>query len=170
MAETGALAGIGNSADNLIVGNSSDNVIGGGGGNDNLYGQGGNDFVNGDAGNDYLYGGAGNDTLFGGDGQDRFLFDSALGPSNVDRILDFDVANDKIVLKASIFVGLAPVSLASSAFEVGPWATSGATRIFYDSSAGALYYDADGFGLAAAVKFADLQPGLSLQASQFEVN
>ena len=51
----------------------------------------GNDSANiltGGAFGDYLEGGLGNDTLTGGAGADKFVFGSALGPTNIDTITD----------------------------------------------------------------------------------
>jgi Ca2+-binding RTX toxin-like protein len=75
----GAIFGVGNEADNLLIGNESANLLLGGAGNDSLfggnggdqlYGQDGVDTLFGEGGVDYLIGGAGNDVLFGGDDGD----------------------------------------------------------------------------------------------------
>jgi VCBS repeat-containing protein len=87
----GALTGIGNSGDNLIVGFGADNqtllgldgddIMYGGDGNDNLIGGLGNDYVDGGAGNDVLDGAgdsAGLDTFAGGAGDDIYgIYNSA---------------------------------------------------------------------------------------------
>ncbi len=54
-----AIAGTGNTLDNILTGNSANNSLSGGSGNDTL---------NGGAGNDWLNGGTGADSLNGGDG------------------------------------------------------------------------------------------------------
>jgi serralysin len=59
--------------------------------------------------------------------------------------------------------------LAAAAFTTGAAATDGAHRIIYDSSTGALLYDPDGNGVAAAVQFAQLATGLSLTENNFQV-
>ena len=178
MAETGAIAGIGNALDNVIVGNSFNNVIGGGGGNDTLYGQGGDDFVNGDSGNDSLsggdgndtlQGGAGNDTLVGGAGADIFVIDQSLLSSNIDWFSDFNVFEDHIRLGASLFQALSPGALAANAFVIGGASGSSATRIIYNSGTGAVFFDADGTGGAAPVQIAALAAGLPITAGNFFV-
>jgi Ca2+-binding RTX toxin-like protein len=66
-----AVAGTGNSLDNIIRGNEAANTLAGLGGIDTLYGNGGDDALDGGAGDDKLFGGLGNDTLTGGTGYDR---------------------------------------------------------------------------------------------------
>ena len=60
----------------------------GGTGADTLYGGGGAD---------RLEGGSGNDVLKGDGGFDRFVFNMAAGTIDVDTILGFDVAHNKLV-------------------------------------------------------------------------
>jgi Ca2+-binding RTX toxin-like protein len=162
LAETGAVSGIGNDADNVIVGNSANNVLGGGGGADILYGQGGADYLNGDSGNDTLYGGDGNDTLYGGAGADIFVFDTPLGPGNVDTVADFTPGQDKIALSPAVFTALAGGSLNASTFQVSASATSAASRVFYNTSTGGLFYDPDGTGGAGALQIASLPGSLAM--------
>jgi serralysin len=153
-----AIGGFGNDS---ITGNSVANM---------LKGNGGNDTISGLAGNDKLHGGLGNDTLTGGSGNDQFVFDTLLNAkSNVDRITDFYVPGDQIVLENSIFTKLASGSLAASAFMIGSKALDVLDRIIYDSNSGALYYDADGSGQGSAVQFAWLSPKLALTAADFLV-
>ena len=64
-------------------------------GHDWLEGGSGVDTISGGVGNDVLAGGSGNDVLFGGAGNDLFVFTKSSG---VDRVSDFDVVNDHIVL------------------------------------------------------------------------
>jgi Ca2+-binding RTX toxin-like protein len=73
-----AIAGTGNSLDNMIFGSGSNNSINGLAGNDSLYGWGGDDSLNGGDGNDILEGCdnptfAEKDTLTGGGGSDTFV-------------------------------------------------------------------------------------------------
>ena len=42
-------------------------------------------------------------------------------------------------------------------------------RVVYNSATGALFYDADGTGAAAAVRFAILDPGLHLTRADFAI-
>lgn len=140
------------------------------GGDDRLNGFGGNDKLDGGGGRDTLNGGLGNDTLTGGAGQDTFVFDTTLGPNNIDTITDFSVRDDSISLARSVFSAIGPIGqLASSAFYVGAAAHDATDRIIYNSQTGALYYDADGNGAGAAQQFAQLTPGLKLTNADFWV-
>lgn len=67
---TGALRGVGNAVNNIMIGNDGANVLEGLDGNDSLSGMAGNDTLYGGAGNDSLSGGDGNDFLYGGGGYD----------------------------------------------------------------------------------------------------
>lgn len=149
-----AINGRGNALANTIYGNQGNNILGG---------MAGNDYLSAAAGNDRLYGGAGHDRLIGGAGADRFYFDSPLDAlTNVDRIIDFSVADDTIVLDQTIFSALATGSLSSSAFRVGTAAADADDRIIYDGTTGRLYYDADGNGTGLKVLFATITAGLPL--------
>lgn len=53
-------------------------------------------------------------------GNDRFFFSAALGPTNVDRIYDFDPIADTIRLDDAIFGGLSLGSLSPGAFALWP--------------------------------------------------
>jgi serralysin len=134
----------------------------------------GNGFANtlvGGAGNDTLDGGSGNDTLIGGAGADHFVFRTGLGASNVDTILDFNPAEDRILLDNSAFKALKHTgALAADAFTTGTAATQADDRIIYNADSGALYYDADGSGgKAAAIHFATIDAHLSLTQLDFQV-
>lgn len=136
-----AIDGIGNGLTNTLLGNSASNILNGGGGND---------------------------SLTGGAGSDTFAFDTALGAANVDTIADFSVADDTIQLENGIFTALgAPGTLAASGFVIGSAAQDADDRILYDSASGALSYDADGTGAAAAIRFATLATGLALTSADF---
>lgn len=128
-------------------------------------------------GNDTLNGGLGNDTLDGGAGNDQYIFNSATA-SNIDTLLSFTTGADKIVLENGIFTGLGATTgnfLAADArfySGVGVTAAHDATdRLIYNTSTGALYYDADGIGATAKVQIAvigtTLHPGLA--ATDFAV-
>ena len=134
-----AINGAGNALANVITGNSGANRL------------------SGDAGNDTLEGGAGADRLTGGIGADTFVFNQSSG---IDRITDFAKGTDKISLSKSDFSGLGDVgTLTSEAFYAAAGAVTahdGTDRVIYNKTTGALYYDADGQGGAAAVQFAVL--------------
>lgn len=135
---------------------------------DTLIGDSGANKISGGGGNDTLYGGLGADILTGGTGKDRFVFDTTPSASNVDTIVDFNVKEDKIWLDSKIFSAVASGStVSSSMFYIGSAAHDANDQIIYDSTNGKLYYDEDGSGAAAAVQFAELQPGLSLTATNF---
>jgi Ca2+-binding RTX toxin-like protein len=153
--------GAGNALANKIVGNRGSN---------RLEGEGGADLLIGGDRYDRLFGGEGNDRLEGGLHADRFYFDTALGSGNVDTILDFAPGEDKILLDDAIFRALPAGALADDALAIGSAATSAVHRIVYNPSTGALLYDADGDGGAAAVQFAMLANNASsLAASDFLV-
>jgi Ca2+-binding RTX toxin-like protein len=136
-------SGIGNSLDNRVIGNTGYNT---------------------------LDGGPGNDTLTGRAGPDIFRFATTLsGTTNVDRVTDFNVVEDRIALhypafRAFVFSdgGLSPTK-----FHVGTSATTAAHRIVYNPNSGYLYYDLDGSGSIPAVRFARLSPNLPLTSGHF---
>jgi serralysin len=141
----------GNGLSNVLTGNSGNNVLEGG------------------TGHDTLDGGAGADTLAGGTGNDTFRFTTALGVGNVDTISDYSVANDTIQLDNAVFTGLAAGALAAGAFNTGAAATQADDRIVYNSATGALLFDVDGLGGAAAIHFATLSTGLVMNNAEFLV-
>ncbi|SEM07518.1 Ca2+-binding protein, RTX toxin-related [Syntrophus gentianae] len=150
---------IGSNYNDNLTGNNTNNNLSGLNGNDILSGLGGNDILYGDAGNDRLNGGLGNDKLTGGAGADYFDFRTALNATtNKDTITDFSVADDTIRLENSIMTGLGTATgvLAVGAFHSGTVniATQADDRIIYNTSTGALFYDADGTGATAAVQIA----------------
>lgn len=135
-------------------------------------GEAGSDTLRGGNGSDLLDGGLAADALFGGAGEDSFRFSTALGDGNVDRIRDFDVDDDLILLDSLVFADLdAEGALSFGAFQAN---STGAAqdlndRIIYNTRDGMLYYDADGSGAAEAVQFARLNAGLDLEAANFYV-
>jgi Ca2+-binding RTX toxin-like protein len=156
-----AVSGTGNGLANRITGNGAANILKGGSGADTLDGA---------AGSDALFGGSGKDSLEGGGGADEFTFDSALGSSNVDVILDFYAPSDSICLSRTIFTAAGPNGrLSSLAFCAGTAAADRSDRIVYDQAAGKIFYDADGSGAAAQILFATVAPGTLLGYSDFVV-
>jgi Ca2+-binding RTX toxin-like protein len=142
-----------------ISGNAGNNSLTGTGFSDTLIGNAGNDTINGGAGNDYLYGGLGNDSLTGGSGADAFVFDSAPNArNNLDTVSDFVSGTDKIQFSKAIYTKLGPIgALSANEFYAAANAVRGADaldRIIYNTTSGALYYDADGSGNGAAIQIA----------------
>ncbi|WP_280136966.1 MULTISPECIES: hypothetical protein [unclassified Rhizobium] len=170
-----------NGDDKLYGGNGNDK-LGGDAGNDQLYGEGGNDALTGGIGNDLLNGGigndilrgqAGNDTLTGGAGKDTFIFDTALSAStNVDKITDFNVADDTIQLENAIFTKLTKTgTLSADAFYAS---TSGkahdaSDRIIYETDTGKLIYDSNGNASGGEVLIATLSKNLALTNADFVI-
>ena len=121
----------------------------------------------GNNGANVLDGKGGADVLTGRGGADSFLFSTALGTGNVDRITDFAV-EDTVRLSKSVFSALAPGQLAGSAFKNISAGTADADdRILYKQATGELFYDADGSGSGIAVKFAVLDNKAALTAADF---
>lgn len=141
---TVAINGTGNAEINRITGNGASNI---------------------------LNGMTGSDSLTGGLGADFFVFSTTLGPTNIDLIADYTVADDRIDLAASVFLGIAAGAMAGSRFtsNLTGAATTTAQRIIYETDTGALFYDRDGTGVIAAVQFATIDPNLVLTSSEFFV-
>jgi trimeric autotransporter adhesin len=139
LAGSKALIGTGNSLDNVITGNASANTLIGG------------------EGNDTLAGGLGGDTLTGGAGNDVFVFNTS-PVKNIDKITDFNAANDAIALDHHIFAALGVGSLPPSSFQAGASSTAAGAgvHIIFNTATGGLFYDADGAGGVAAVQFATI--------------
>ena len=136
-----------------------------------LSGNGNGNVVIGDNGHNRLNGGDGNDELTGRGGIDEFRFNTALNAAgNVDRITDFNVADDEIQLDQDIFsssLGLGNIS--AGELVIGAAAQDANDRIIYNSATGALFYDNDGVGGNAQVQFATLTAGLALTNLDFLV-
>jgi serralysin len=137
------------------------NVIAGGAGNDTLKGGAGNDTLDGHGGNDNATGGAGSDT---------FRFDTPLVAGQITTIADFVPGTDKIALASAVFSQAGPVGgLSDAVFFIGAVAHDADDRIIYNSSSGALLYDADGTGSTAATQLAKLTLGLGVTAGDFTI-
>lgn len=163
---------IGDAGDDRLYGQNGNDTLSGGTGEDRLYGENGNDTLSGGSGNDRLWGGAGSDNLTGGAGSDIFVFNTALGRTNVDTVRDFNVPADTLHLENAIFIGLSGGNLAASRFVANNSgrATDTADRIIYEKDTGKLFYDRDGSGSKfAKVHFATLDDGLSLTHNDFFV-
>lgn len=149
----------------ILIGRSSDVTINGYEGNDVLIGG---------AGDDTLRGGAGNDHLVGGAGDDHFVFNTALNATtNVDRIADFDATNagdhDLIYLDNDVFTALNYTGVLQSGNFALNTAADSTDHIIYNTTTGALSYDADGNGAGAAVQFAVLTGAPTLDPTDFQV-
>jgi Ca2+-binding RTX toxin-like protein len=112
--------------------------------------------------------------LSGGLGADVFRFDTLPNATtNRDTILDFSVVDDTIQLENAIFSSLAATgTLAAGSFRSGAGFTSAADAddfVIYDSSSGALYYDANGNTGAARCRSPVSRSGLALTSLDFLV-
>lgn len=168
---TGLFNVTGNANDNVLTGNASINTLSGADGNDALSGLAGNDILIGGNGNDMLIGGAGMDTLTGGADADTFRFNYTLSASaNVDTIADFATNVDRIELENAVFAKLTTLGALSELNFVAS-ATGKALdandHVLYNTTTGALYYDADGSGSGAAVLFATLTGMPTISAGDF---
>ncbi|QFU15000.1 calcium-binding protein [Microvirga thermotolerans] len=155
----------------LLQGTASKDSLVGEAGNDRLTGLGGDDALWGQEGNDTLTGGTGNDALIGGAGRDAFVLDARPNVrSNVDTVYDFAPNDDTFHLARKIFSKLPKKGwLAKSAFWIGDHVHDSTDRIVYNKKTGALFYDPDGTGKAAAIQIAVLQKNLKLTYHDFFV-
>lgn len=155
-------------ADFIDGGNGNDDANGGSGA-DEIKGFAGNDSLEGGGGNDSLFAGLGNDLMSGGAGADTFVFDTALGSTNVDRVRDFTRSDgDKMVLAAAIFDEIGPI-LDKKEFVLGKKAKDGNDYIVANQKQGTVAYDADGKGGEKAIVFATVEKGLKLAYSDFDI-
>jgi len=144
----------GGSAADRLTGYAAANTLVGGGGDDALNGRVGNDILEGDA------------------GADKFIFNTALGPENIDTIVDFVSGTDQIKLGTGAFAGLTSGGLSATAFYAHAGATAAHDsddRIVYNKTTGDLYFDSDGIGGQSAVQFATLTGHPALVAGDFLV-
>lgn len=161
-----AKIGTGNTANNSITGNAGPNSLDGGAGNDLLRGGAGNDGIIGGPGNDRLFGDFGQDVLVGGPGSDSFCFTTRAVPANLDRIRDFNVAQDTLVFDNAAFAALGPArALPAAYFHRGAAAHDDNDRIVYDPRNGNLWYDANGDDPGGQALVAKLAAGLALTAA-----
>jgi Ca2+-binding RTX toxin-like protein len=119
-----------------------------------------------------ITGNSGNNTLTGASGADTFVFNTALkAATNVDHVTDF-TSVDTINLENAVFTSLTTGTLSANAFYAAAGATSAhdsTDRIVYNTTTGALFYDADGAGGAAAVQFAVLDNHAALTNADFVI-
>jgi Ca2+-binding RTX toxin-like protein len=159
----------GGAGDDFIDGGNGNDDAHGGSGADEIKGFAGNDSLEGGGGNDSLFGGLGNDLMSGGAGADKFVFDSALGSTNIDQVRDFTRSDgDSIVLSATIFAEIGP-SLDKKEFVLGKKAKNGNDYIIANQKKGTVAYDEDGKGGEKAVVFATVEKGLKLTFADFDI-
>ena len=129
---------------NVVIGNNGTNVLDGRGGNDILFGLGGTDF---------------------------FTFSTAPNAANnIDTIADFVSADDVIFLDDAAFSGMTAGFLSANGFLSGAGLTSAATaaqHVIHNSATGDLYYDQDGLGGLASVRFANIGAATSVASFDF---
>jgi serralysin len=123
--------------------------------NEKLDGGEGDDMLFGEKGSDDLSGGLGADTIGSGAGRDSIIFNTLLGPSNVDLITDFK-ADDTIVLDDAIFTRVGRWGASKFWASASGKAHDASDRITYETDTGRLFYDADGNKAGARVLFAQL--------------
>jgi len=112
--------------------------------------------------------------MVGGAGADDFVFGEA-GSADSARVDDFVSGTDDLVFNRSFFTGLGAAG-DWTAGDVRFFSGSGATtahdsddRLVYNTTTGALYYDADGAGGAAAQIVATLTGVPAVNASDVTV-
>lgn len=125
----------GEDGDDYIFAGAGNDYLSGGTGNDALYGWTGNDTIHGGAGNDHIIGGAGNDILTGSTGADTFWYMSRT--EGVDRITDFNLAqNDKLEL-SNVLTNFDPVSDAIGKFLIATYSGGDTTISVNNAGTGA---------------------------------
>ncbi len=95
--ETGDLTAFGGGGNDRIYGGTGNDRLFGEAGDDEIYGGLGSSFLSGGSGNDTLHSGPGDTVMTGGSGADTFVFNSLSGGS--DKVMDFNVARDKILVQ-----------------------------------------------------------------------
>jgi len=146
--------------------------VAGGSGADVLRGDNLANRLSGGDGNDILAGRGGSDTLVGGAGDDRFDFDSALLSAGIDRIADFNPADDTIRLENAVFTSLSSLGrLTATQFRSN---TTGLAQdsndfLIYETDTGKLFYDSNGNAGGGASQIAVLEKGLMLTNADFVV-
>jgi serralysin len=90
--------------------------------------------------------------------------------SGIDRITDFSHTYDTILLDREVFTAFRDDGyLRSSEFYAGAAAHDATDRIIYNSATGAIMYDPDGNGAAAAVQFAQVESGIKVSVTDFYI-
>ncbi len=168
----------GNKGNDKLDGGEGNDFLQGNRGNDILFGGEGDDVLRGGKDDDILQGGIGNDILFGDKGNDMYLFaeDITENSGGIDLIANFTSGEDHIGLMATAF-GFevdATETTRSLSEELFTTNTTGNAldendRIIYNSTTGALLFDADGSGAGEAKQFATLAGKQEITAADFLV-
>ncbi len=150
----------GDAGDDQITGKNGDDKILGGDGNDTIFGEDGNDVILGGSGNDIITGYVGNDQLTGGGGNDTFVFGGFLlfADYGVDRIMDFNVGQDKIELNRAPSPTPYPATINFAIVAQDIQAESSIALIVYSKASGNLFYNDNGIdvGFGSGGEFATL--------------
>ena len=166
-------------ADYITGGEGDDRIDGGGGadiwlggdaGNDTITGGGDADRIDGGDGLDVIIGGAGADVVTGGAGADTFYFTDM--NEGGDTIADWLSGADRIGIAASTFGGgLVEGPLLAEQLLVGaaPTADQDFGQFLFSTTQHKLYWDADGWGVGAAVELCTLSNINTLTANDFLV-
>lgn len=140
---------------------------------ENLMGGFVSDRLTGNASGNWIDGLTGNDTLTGGGGSDHFAFDTMLNATtNVDTILDFQHGVDFLSPDHRFFsklTGGALLPAVNFVANVSGVAIDSNDYVVYNTTTGALTYDADGSGAGAAIKFAILNGHPAIAAGDFYI-
>ena len=131
--------------------------------------------ITGNGASNTLRGRDGNDTITGGGGADFFDFTTAPSAGNADTVTDFVSGTDRLRFDDAAHTAIG----ATGNWAAGDgrfWSAAGATaghdandRVIYNTSTGALYYDADGSGAGAAQLVATLQGAPTVAATDITV-
>jgi Ca2+-binding RTX toxin-like protein len=126
-----------------------------------------NSLVFGNGGNDTLSGGVGSDTLYGNSGSDSFLLRVLNGTE--DTLPDFQSGVDRLVVFRAWLGqpagGEAAIPSINFVSGAAPTANAATPQLLYNTTTGALTFDADGNGGGAAIALARFTVGTALSAS-----
>jgi Ca2+-binding RTX toxin-like protein len=121
-------------------------------------------------GNDKISGKGGRDILLGGAGRDNFMFNTKPGGQvSAATISDFRPGEDIISFDNAVYGRLKDGTLTSASFVAGGKALDSDDYVIYEARSGALFYDPDGNGVAAAIQVATLGNHAQLAAADFYV-
>ncbi|NOT14789.1 MAG: calcium-binding protein [Methylotenera sp.] len=162
---TGGLTFVGNGNVQTFIGTAN---------NDTFIGNGGNDVLTGGAGADtFQFGKVHTQTVTGAATTVQTYTDVAANLTGIDTITDFTSGSDHIALDNDFFAAfVATGAISADNFVSGAGAVAADADDFlaYDTSTGALYYDADGNGGAsAAVQIATLTGMPTLADTDFTI-